>query len=176
MKTYETEKYNIPEGATHYFNETSSDFFAWWDDVNKLMLTPDRNIGWDDRYDASGDVMHKIPQTKEAEWVNGQECRYNDINWIFCGFHPLNGLAIVANNDEPNTHQVITVDVDLLSKPETKEDREKRERDELADLDCESLFGESIQNCRPDVAATVRCMIEAGYRNDEINNEKSTLY
>ena len=67
-------------------------------------------------------------------------------------------------------------DLSELSKPETKQQREDREREELSDLACESLFGESIQNCRPDVAATVRSMIEAGYRNDKINNQKSSLY
>lgn len=29
MKTFETEKHNIPEGATHYANETDDDYFAW---------------------------------------------------------------------------------------------------------------------------------------------------
>jgi hypothetical protein len=51
-------------------------------------------------------------------------------------------------------------------KPETPQQREEREREELADTACENMFGESIQNCRPDVAATVRCMIDAGYRKE----------
>ncbi|CAH9015394.1 conserved hypothetical protein [Vibrio phage 142E35-1] len=70
MKTFETEKHNIPEGATHYWNETSSGFFAWWDDVNKLMLCPDGHGVWVDIKDTSGDLMKSIPQ-QEIEWKNG---------------------------------------------------------------------------------------------------------
>ena len=29
MKTFETEKHNIPEGATHYFNEDHFNYFTW---------------------------------------------------------------------------------------------------------------------------------------------------
>lgn len=29
MKTFLTEKNNIPEGATHYADETVMDYFAW---------------------------------------------------------------------------------------------------------------------------------------------------
>lgn len=63
MKTFLTEKNSIPEGATHYWNETLEDYFAWWDDANKLMLTPDGNGEWESVYDKSGNEPTPIPQT-----------------------------------------------------------------------------------------------------------------
>ncbi len=37
------------------------------------------------------------------------------------------------------------------------------EIDSIVDEACEEMFGHSSQNCRPDVVATVRCMIEHGF-------------
>lgn len=42
MKTFETEKHDIPEGATHYYNEGACLCFAWFKDVGgvKYLWTP----------------------------------------------------------------------------------------------------------------------------------------
>jgi hypothetical protein len=60
MKTFETEKHNIPEGATHYFDETSDEHFAWWNDDNQMLLDPENANEWvvPNAYD---DVSSPIP-------------------------------------------------------------------------------------------------------------------
>lgn len=144
MKTFETEKNNIPEGATHYCDEVGIICFTWlrWDNEVLMALVPEKSHGWNGAGIFTDHYLKKmkpIPKPEVVEWKNGDECRYNGINWLFCGFHPVNGLAIVANNDEPSYHQVITVDVELLSKPESPEEKEQRERLEAAyDLYCEA--------------------------------------
>jgi hypothetical protein len=88
------------------------------------------------RYILRAAALEEKPSEK-VEWENGDECVYNGINWLFCGFHPTNGLAIVADNDSPALHHLVTVDIELLSKPETQQQREDRERLEAAyDLYC----------------------------------------
>jgi hypothetical protein len=40
IKTFETESHNIPEGATHYLNETGTDCFAWYrEDTKEVMVS-----------------------------------------------------------------------------------------------------------------------------------------
>ena len=79
MKTFETEKGNIPEGATHYFNEDDSNYFTW------IAVDPFGKC-WGLIEDEEIKVGAKpIPQTKEVEWVNGLppvgvEC-------VFVGIH-----------------------------------------------------------------------------------------
>ncbi|AUR98292.1 hypothetical protein NVP1248O_78 [Vibrio phage 1.248.O._10N.261.54.F1] len=70
MKTFETEKHNIPKGATHYWNESCSGFFAWWNDNTKEMLCPDGLGTWCRASDLSDDIMHEIPSPHtETEFV-----------------------------------------------------------------------------------------------------------
>ena len=70
MKTFETEKHNIPKGATHYWNESCSCFFAWWNDNTKEMLCPDGLGSWSKVSDLSDDIMHEIPKPRtKTEFV-----------------------------------------------------------------------------------------------------------
>ena len=74
MKTFKTEKHNIPEGATHYLDES--------DEWNFLWLKSCPKSGWR-KCSSSGDLgpiwveddlidrIKPIPQTKEVEW-NGE--------------------------------------------------------------------------------------------------------
>ena len=71
MKTFKTEKHNIPEGATHYLDES--------DEWNFLWLKSCPKSGWR-KCSSSGDLgpiwveddlidrIKPIPQTKEVEW------------------------------------------------------------------------------------------------------------
>ncbi|AUR84086.1 hypothetical protein NVP1047O_72 [Vibrio phage 1.047.O._10N.286.55.F2] len=65
MKTFETEKNNIPEGATHYMDQTAYTCFAWGKFVNgELHLT----LAGDDRWSLVSvgmfeDGLTPIPQT-----------------------------------------------------------------------------------------------------------------
>lgn len=70
MKTFETEKHNIPKGATHYWNESCSGFFAWWNDNTKEMLCPDGLGSWCRVSDVSDDILHEIPKPRtKTEFV-----------------------------------------------------------------------------------------------------------
>ncbi|AUS00814.1 hypothetical protein NVP1278O_79 [Vibrio phage 1.278.O._10N.286.54.E8] len=64
MKTFETEKNNIPKGATHYWNESCRGFFAWWNDNTKEMLCPDGLGSWCRVSDVSDDILHEIPKPR----------------------------------------------------------------------------------------------------------------
>ena len=70
MKTFETEKHNIPKGATHYWNESCSCFFAWWNDNTKEMLCPDNSGTWHKISDIPRDKIYEIPKPRtETEFV-----------------------------------------------------------------------------------------------------------
>ena len=80
MKTFETEKHNIPEGATHYFNETSEEHFAWWDDNKQMLLDPENANEWvnpNEFDDVSNPVEIPKPRTKtefvKCEFVSDKE-------------------------------------------------------------------------------------------------------
>lgn len=65
MNTFETEKHNIPEGATHYMNQTSYSHFAWCRYANdRLYATLPGEIEWvhvsEDIFDRN---IKPIPQT-----------------------------------------------------------------------------------------------------------------
>ena len=76
MKTFETEKHNIPKGATHYWNESCKGFFAWWNENTKEMLCPDGLGSWCRVSDVSVDIMHEIPKPRtKTEFV---KCEYGD--------------------------------------------------------------------------------------------------
>lgn len=117
------------------------------------------------------DVIDTTPQqsesvsSKEVEWVNGDECLCNGEEFKFVSYmcKPEEDYAVIWRSFSG----VEVVYKTQISKPETPQQREEREREELADLACENLFGHSIQNCKPSVAATVRCMIDDGYRKVE---------
>lgn len=74
MKTFETENNNIPEGATHYSNETTMLMLCWFMESNgKWWVRACNDTCWhecdhneNERYD-----LKPIPQTKDAEWANG---------------------------------------------------------------------------------------------------------
>ena len=131
------------------------------------------------------------PQTKEVEWANGLppvgvECEAVFIEhehkgygeFLILGYHSnYVWMEYIGELGNKSKHYTAKIDMVKFRKPETEAERKEREElEELSDFACESLFGESIQNCRKDVADTVRCMIEAGYRNDKVTNKKSTLY
>lgn len=212
MKTFETEKHNIPEGATHYRNEDKDSLFTWlkvddaielWCDilrrwrgagshVNRIMSQivpiPQTNIETPEDK-AALDLIDTTPHqyesvaSKEAEWVSGLppvgvECEYafsggNYSDWFECEILYVGKQCVFIKTKDENLIksfgcEELSVEIcnTKFRKPETPQQREEREREELADLACENLFGESIQNCRKDVADTVRCMIEAGYKKE----------
>lgn len=160
MKTYETEKHNIPEGATHYQDECSKYHFSWFIlDESKLRIkTPDQCTNWIGvRLVDYIDRIAPIPQTKEVEWVNGLPpvgskvmCRYTDTDLEgWCDMHgPSDVIAYhgdyvwVAHHGKFNrVHELGCIE---FEKPEAPEDREKRERDESAKQVMIDLCGDDV--------------------------------
>lgn len=66
MKTFLTEKHNIPEGATHYRDETNFDSFAWYCDGPTPRLIVDGDVRFGYQLAVSGENLNSlkpIPQT-----------------------------------------------------------------------------------------------------------------
>lgn len=168
MKTFETEKHNIPEGATHYWDETLEDFFAWWDGANKLMLTPDGNGVWESVYDKSGNEPTPIPQTnietpeeKEVEWVNGDDVEAYGKLYKYVGLDPFNDNLCICLANQDDDPQCFSIEV--LNKPETEAERVERERLEAAyDLYCE--FTNSSQE-------DATCMSMYGFKMSQVQRK-----
>lgn len=150
MKTFETEKHNIPDGATHYLEATDSLKFAWWDSKENVLLCPENSNEWqpalvtDEIYNPT-----PIPQTnietpeekeafdsmesvvsKEVEWVNGESLEYKneDDEWESDGRY-------VCFDSFANHHVFYAANMTLyhaddnqIRKPETPQQREERER------------------------------------------------
>ncbi|AUS02086.1 hypothetical protein NVP2095A_05 [Vibrio phage 2.095.A._10N.286.46.E10] len=139
MKTFETEKGNIPEGATHYRNEDKNSLFTWLKVSDDIKLWCDilddwRGIG--SHVNCIMDKITPIPQTKEVEWVNGDACRYaNEIKheYIYIGEHPHGDGHYVFSEEKGITY----IANGYLLEPETEAERKEREELEAAyDLYC----------------------------------------
>ncbi len=68
----------------------------------------------------------------DIKWKNGDECAFDDRTGIFIGLSKNNRLAIVEIDNEAINHDIDLVRVCDLSKPETPNQREERERLEAA--------------------------------------------
>lgn len=131
MKTFEDMKHNIPDGATHYFEETENEKFAWWNESKSLLLCPDNNGQWE----APGvhdDVSNPtpIPQTKEVEWevLHGE-------TWHPCvrfGNDIYGNYAYQISDGEFKGEFNGATQESCFRKPETEVERVERERLEAA--------------------------------------------
>lgn len=145
MKTFETEKHNIPEGATHYRDECKDFAFVW------VKKTGDNSYVWDcDRW-CEAVIINRdleitpIPQTnietpeeKGVEWVNGDMvCKVDQVIpiGVFVGLDRT-GRAVVELNPvmahANNGNSLTTFGLHNIKKPETQQKREERERLEAA--------------------------------------------
>lgn len=94
---------------------------------------------------------------EEYQWVNGDRCAFDNRTGVFVGLSKNKRLAVIEIDNDKMPHDVDLVKVCDLSKPETPEAKEKRERLEAAyDLyliDFESSGHESFnynQFCKDD--------------------------
>lgn len=193
MKTFETENHNIPEGATHYFKETENEKFAWWNESESLLLCPDNSGQWESPgvHDDVGNPI-PIPQTnietpeekealdlidttpqqyesvasKEVEWVNGDECLHTHHDYAknphmtYIGQHPFIGDLHICLS---HLKGVITVNSCYLARPETKQQREEREREEFKVEMCKDLGIDAV-GCN--TACIINKLYELGYRKE----------
>ena len=160
MKTFETEKGNIPEGATHYqdedFGECVFAFFKSVDGIN-YYFAPDYEGRWNELEDQSEmlmDCVRPIPQTKEVEWVNGlppvgAECEFKykvmtDADWKFCrvfGYSEHVAAIWYESHDGEVKHATIDINYYEFRKPETPEQKLERERMENG----KAYYGEVVR-------------------------------
>ena len=165
MKTFETEKNNIPEGATHYSDSSDERYFSWFmhtGDEWFIQIWSDKD--WvkckHNEQDKSG--VKPIPQIKEVEWVNGlppvgEECVFtpHNMQWGFNHIEDFTGTVLHYEGEqfvfmlnhtkyklEGEMVIVSRTDKGDFSKPETPEAKKEREELEAAyDLYCEWLIG-----------------------------------
>ena len=147
MKTFETEKGRIPEGATHYSDETEGKYFCWYNIGGVAKICVLDGVGFGHKWHKctnehkGADVKPipwpttETPEEKEAldaieqvEWKNGDSCRYaNDISheYIYIGEHPHGDGHYVFSEDKGVTY----IANGYLLEPESQE--AKKEREEL---------------------------------------------
>ncbi|CAM0025702.1 hypothetical protein VPH95E331_0086 [Vibrio phage 95E33-1] len=92
------------------------------------------------------EALDGIESAGEVEWKNGDECLYKDFKYTFIGMTPtFNDFScLIFDCSQGIKH----IDVRELSKPETPQQREERERLEAAyDLYC-YVTREALERCR----------------------------
>ncbi|CAH9017248.1 putative coil containing protein [Vibrio phage 193E37-1] len=138
MKTFETEKNNIPEGATHYSDEAEGDCFAWYKVLHDVPFI--WCVGYEEEwikmihpseFEGGGEVK-PIPQTKKVEWVNGDECLFTDKSGDtktckVIGLYPPFVESYVLHCESANPTFFIS-NMGRMVKPETPEQKLARER------------------------------------------------
>lgn len=149
MKTFETEKGNIPDGATHYLNETDTDCFAWYrEDTKEVMVGGYVAPEWESAgKDENLADMKPIPQAKtetpgekEVEWVNGDDVEAYGKLYKYVGLDPFNDNLCICLANQDDDPQCFSIEV--LNKPETEAEAERVERERLEaayDLYCTAL-------------------------------------
>ena len=135
MKTFETEKGNIPEGATHYSDEQEGSYFCWYivsGDLAEICVLDGVGFGlkWHRcTNEHKGINVKPIPQTKEVEWVNGDIANTPDGEGCLVAEVYRDGYSYWIVQFKDNFHPF---DLSELSKPETEAERKEREEIEAA--------------------------------------------
>lgn len=163
MKTFETEKGSIPEGATHYMNEDRHSLFTWLKVGDDIELWCDIMETWrciGSHVNCIMDKLTPIPQTKEVEWANGDECLYGGDSGFFVGYCKCAGWVVIQRLGE-----IESVMVGQLSKPETPEAKKEREELEVVS-EAMIAIGAEVGD-RSDVEGVVLRIIKAGYARVE---------
>ena len=180
MKTFLTEKHNIPEGATHYRNECDKRHFLWvkvdGDDVTVYIDSEGEflSANWlkGGRYIGSVKPIPQAnietPEEKEVEWINGDTVEYHNKHegeggiLTFVGIHPTHKDHAVLYGKHLNGGYM-SAPLSMLSKPETEAERAERERLEAAyDLYCE--FTNSNQE-------DATCMSMYGFKMSQVQRK-----
>ncbi|AGH16103.1 hypothetical protein VPKG_00066 [Vibrio phage pYD21-A] len=95
----------------------------------------------------------------DVEWKNGDECKFKDVSYMFVSIlsNEFHGTAVIY---EPVTEMIMQVPVASLSKPETPQQREERERLEAIETMCNEVdklpHGEAF--------AAMATLYDLGYR------------
>lgn len=158
MKTFETEKHNIPEGATHYREETNRDSFAWvcfyptpkltidgvsisgvdlavsGESLNNLKPIPQTNIETPEEKEALDLINTTLQQYEmsklsgKSEWVNGDEVVISSKSKSQWFVVGVSPVTKTSTVCISNTGELKSFHTSSLKKPETPQQREERER------------------------------------------------
>ena len=105
------------------------------------------------------EALNSIESAGEVDWKNGDECAFDDRTGIFIGLSKNNRLAIVEIDNEELKHDMDLVRVRDLSKPETPQQREDRERLQAIDAMCWDVHSLKVSQAS--------ALYEAGYRKEK---------
>ena len=173
MKTFETEKSNIPEGATHYTNETKTEHFAWYKKVDgvpfiSLDIFDKEWRAMDDEDFNEDDSVLPIPleylkeqEPKKLQWdgvglppvglmceVYGALGNYDE--WQECKiFAIVHGQIFISNEDSWVNRPVGWFKFRPIETHKQKEDRQKLEA-------AYSLYEVYMEENDPDNIATFK--------------------
>ena len=136
MKTFDTEKHNIPEGATHYREAQAIAAFIWVKVSGKVAYVWGFNQWEVIHFDVEGLDIKPIPQTKEVEWVNGDECVIRGERLFYVGESSEEGVHVV---EEIGGGVLRHAHVSVISKPETEAERVEREMEKKKAIDVNAM-------------------------------------
>lgn len=144
MKTFETEKGNIPEGATHYSDEAEGKYFCWYNINEEVKICVLDGVGFGHKWHRCTNehkgadvkpipsVPTETPEEKEAldaieqvEWKNGDIVKTPDGMGCLVAEVFRDGYSYWIVQFKDNFHPFCVTE---LSKPETEAERVERER------------------------------------------------
>lgn len=175
MKTFETEKHNIPEGATHYANETEADYFAWVKFIDgkswRIMPNTEYYNEW-----KQGELPNTqpIPQTEDEEWINGLppagitcEVRFRSdgewTDWFTKGKFKAGYDSKIWFSHEFGDCVYPAHDIEFR-KPETEADKLKRKQAEQMRVDIDQAVRDSSHLGSESVSIWIaECLVNKGY-------------
>lgn len=173
MKTFETEKGNIPKGATHYCNEVNGFNFSWFKGVdtdNFKVLSIGAGGEWfkGEQWWYVNAGINPIPQTKEVEWLNGElVCKVDQIMpiGVFVGLDRAGRAVVELNrvmqrNNNGDSFMVLGLHNIRKPKQETEAERVEREERKAVDVNAMCLSVTSLK------LSQAVALYDAGYRKE----------
>lgn len=165
MKTFETEKHNIPEGATHYFNEDHFNYFTWvavdsfgncWGLIEKSEVTggikpiPQTNTETPEEKEALDSIDSNLIKPREMT-----QPRFSKCETVFSFSHGERRFTLRGiDTDHPQLEVV---------RHETEAERVEREREEFEVEICKDLGIDAV-GCN--TACIINKLYELGYRKE----------
>lgn len=187
-KTFEDMKHCIPEGATHYHNESDGYLFCWFkiEGGKWFALCPDEGERWHkcnhehhrsgiiqflqtespeerealDMIDTTLEQVNSLAKDDVVEWKAGDECIYNGELYVYQCVASWDSEACILSGKSRNSRSLTDAWIDEISKPESPEQKAERERLEAVKEMCEDV-GESLYK---GAYESMAALYDAGYR------------
>lgn len=181
MKTFETEKNNIPKGATHYSDETKYMTFCWFMfDGKDWYLKGEKMQEWSHctNTDWVLNIAKPIPQTKEVgaedgagvlEWKNGDKCIYEGNLYDYQCVSSWDENSCILSGASPESKTFTDAWIDELSRAGTEAERIEREELEAAEAMVE-IFEKAACKQTYSMLDGMKALIKAGYTKEGNND------